>query len=246
MELNAVSPRISYCAEASLILAVIAPATIYYSQVYPDTLEVAIIGFLVGCPLALILGLVGRSRGGEAKRVANLAIGLAVLTVFFSCTMSANRGGHHPYRRAQFMNNMKQVGLALHNYKDAYGRFPPAVVRDANGRPLYSWRVLILPFMEQSELYNQFHLDEAWDSRHNRALLSRCPLEYRPIGVDVPEGGTFIQVYVGPGTAFENPLGEPLALGAKSTGNFPDGTSETILAVEAGESVPWSAPFDLP
>src|SRR5207253_3651309 len=72
--------------------------------------------------------------------------------------------------RAQSSNNLKQLGLALHNYLDFYQSFPPAVVRDADGNPLYSGRVLLLPFMGQENLYRSFDLTQAWDSPRNQAI----------------------------------------------------------------------------
>src|SRR5207248_2869881 len=68
---------------------------------------------------------------------------------------------------------IKQIGLALLNYHDTYGSFPPAYVADATGKPIHSWRVLILPFMEQSSLYNAYSMAEPWDGPNNRKLLGR-------------------------------------------------------------------------
>jgi hypothetical protein len=72
------------------------------------------------------------------------------------------------------------VALALHNYQDLHGRLPPAVVYGEGNRPLYSWRVLLLPFLEQQALYDKFHRDEAWDSPHNMKLLAAMPSTYAP------------------------------------------------------------------
>ena len=68
---------------------------------------------------------------------------------------------------------MKQIGLAMHNYHDANKSFPAQASFDASGRPLLSWRVLLLPYLEQNELYKQFHLDEPWNSEHNRKLIAK-------------------------------------------------------------------------
>ena len=134
--------------------------------------------------------------------------------------------------------NIKWVGLGLHSYHEANGHLPPAVVRDKEGRPLYSWRVLILPYIEQGHLYEQFNLNEPWDSEHNKALIDRMPKTYAPAlgGRDEP-GLTRYQVLVGPGTAFERP--------GLTWADFPDGLGNTILVVEAEEPVPWSKPQDL-
>ena len=73
-----------------------------------------------------------------------------------------------PNRLAHCANNMKQIALAFHMYYDKHGHLPPAYSVDENGKPLHSWRVLILPFMEQKVLYAQIRLDEPWDSEYNR------------------------------------------------------------------------------
>jgi hypothetical protein len=134
--------------------------------------------------------------------------------------------------------SLRAIGLALHDYHDAHGKFPPAVVRDRAGRPLYSWRVLLLPFLEQPELFTQFHLDEPWDSPHNKPLSEQTPPCYVPRGLGGdPPGLTRYQVFVGPGTAFERP--------GLTTKDFPDGLENTLLVVEADEPVPWAKPADL-
>jgi hypothetical protein len=103
-----------------------------------------------------------------------------------------------------------------------------------------------LPYLEQTAAYRQFHLEEPWDSPHNLRLVDQIPAIYRPIGVDGhAPGTTFIQAFVGPGTAFEDPGGERFVDPDGRT-NFPDGLRATILAVEARRPVPWTAPVDLP
>jgi prepilin-type processing-associated H-X9-DG protein len=134
---------------------------------------------------------------------------------------------------------LKQIGLALHNYHEAHGRFPPAAVYGPDGRALYSWRVLILPYLERSALYNEFHLAEPWDSPHNAKLLARRPSAYDPVGTEADRTMTYSQVFLGAGTAFEGRRG-------LSKTDFPDGLDTTALVVEAGEPVPWTRPIELP
>ncbi len=134
------------------------------------------------------------------------------------------------------------MALALQSYHDKNGHLPPAVVYGVDGKPLYSWRVLILPYIEQQQLYDEFHLDEPWDSPNNVKLLSRMPVTYAPPAGKarrVPPYHTVVHVFVGEGTAFEGKEG--LCLGR----DFPDGTCNTILVVEAGKAVPWSKPQDI-
>ncbi len=73
----------------------------------------------------------------------------------------ASRSAAH---RAQCTNNLKQIALAYHNVHSATNTFPPPAIADKDGKPLLSWRVAILPYVEQQELYNKFKLDEPWDS----------------------------------------------------------------------------------
>jgi hypothetical protein len=129
----------------------------------------------------------------------------------------------------------------MHNYEATHGRLPPAAVCGPDGKPLLSWRVLILPFMEQGDLYKQFRLDEPWDSPHNIRLLERMPVLYAAPGRKakrMPPYHTVCQVFVGKGAAFEGSKG----LRWK---DFKDGTSSTLLIVEAGRPVPWTKPEDL-
>jgi len=130
----------------------------------------------------------------------------------------------------------------MHAHQDVHGRLPAAVVYGADGRPLLSWRVTLLPFIEQRELYEQFRLDEPWDSPHNIKLLSRMPAAYEPppsMARRMPAYHTIIHVFVGKGTAFEGPDG----LNMKK--DFPDDYSSTILLIEAGKPVPWTKPEEL-
>jgi prepilin-type processing-associated H-X9-DG protein len=107
---------------------------------------------------------------------------------------------------------------------------------------LLSWRVLILPYLHEDVLYHRFKLDEPWDGPHNKPLLARMPDVFEPPLNDraAAPGTTFYQVLVGKGTAFQGDEGLQLP------GDFPDGTANILLVVEAGEAVPWTAPFDVP
>ena len=146
-------------------------------------------------------------------------------------------------RMAAGQTNLKQLGLALHFYSQAHGTLPPAVVTDANGKPLYSWRVVILPYVNGDDLYKQFHLNEPWDSPHNKELIPRMPPIFQPYphALGYPDDQTFFRVFVGKGTPFEP--GKMISLGAK---DLPLGAANTLLIVEAGESVVWTKPDELP
>jgi hypothetical protein len=145
-------------------------------------------------------------------------------------------------RRSQCVNNLKQIGLAMHNYHSAHDTFPPAFTTSKEGKPLLSWRVLILPYLDQEELYKQFHLDESWDSPHNKGLISQMPAVYAcPSGkqTTLSDGKTSYLTGRGPATMF------PGAKGIKIQ-EITDGTSNTIMVVDANDdsAVTWTAPDD--
>jgi len=139
----------------------------------------------------------------------------------------------------QLKNSLKQIGLAFHNYHDTFLKFPRA---DGDGDGLktgLSWRVHLLPFLDEAPLYNQFHMDEAWDSDHNKTLISQMPMLFRSPGVTDDEKTAF-HVFTGENTPFHGDKG----LGIR---NFTDGTSNTILAVLAGSDTAeiWTKPGGL-
>jgi hypothetical protein len=140
-------------------------------------------------------------------------------------------------------NRLKQLVLAMHSYADTHeGRLPPAALYREDGRPLLSWRVLLLPYLEQNELYRQFHLDKAWDSPENLPLLSKMPPDFAhppELNIKAERFSTFFQVFVGKGTAFEGKKG------LRIRDDFPDGFANTIIVVEAENSVSWTKPEDL-
>ncbi|OWK46735.1 DUF1559 domain-containing protein [Fimbriiglobus ruber] len=135
-------------------------------------------------------------------------------------------------------NNLKQIGLALHGYHDVYGQFPNNITSKA-GKPLLSWRVQLLPFLEEGELYSKFKLDEPWDSEHNKPLVKKLPKIYAPIRVKAKPGETFYQGFTGNGAFFEPTAKINIA-------GITDGTSNTVMIVEAGTPVIWSKPDDIP
>ncbi|HYT94720.1 MAG TPA: DUF1559 domain-containing protein [Gemmataceae bacterium] len=150
--------------------------------------------------------------------------------------------------RAISQNNLKQIGLAMHNYHDAYRCLPANAIYSKDGKPLLSWRVAILPYIEQNVLYQQFKLDEPWDSPHNKALLQHMPPQYAPVREGPGEPFcTYYQVFTGPNTPFPDvpPQGGPFGARGLRLTEFRDGTSNTLLAAEAGEAVPWTKPADI-
>jgi hypothetical protein len=136
-------------------------------------------------------------------------------------------------------NNLKQIALAVINYADTYNGPMPIDIRSKDGKPLLSWRVAILPFIEEGPLYKQFKLDEPWDGATNKKLIEKMPKVYAPIRVPAKAGETFYQVFAGEGALF-GPKAQPLF-----PASITDGTANTGLIFEAGEPVIWTKPADL-
>ncbi len=144
-------------------------------------------------------------------------------------------------RRSQCSNNLKQIGLALHMYHDTFNALPPAYLTDANGKPMHSWRVLILPFMEGQAIYDQYRFDEPWDGPHNSQLAAKMPAVFA-CPSEPPNGTeTHYMVIIGPGTPFET--GRKNTFGQISSS--PGGVSETLMVVESTTGTHWMKPVDL-
>lgn len=140
--------------------------------------------------------------------------------------------------RMQDSNQMKQIGLAFHNYHDTYGHLPPRATANAEGQMLLSWRVMILPFIEQFAFYNQLHLDEPWDSEHNIRFAETIPVTYVVSGPALPPGHTRIRLPQIEGSLWAGD-GPP-----RKFQDVTDGLSNTIGAAIAPPSaaVAWSKP----
>jgi hypothetical protein len=156
----------------------------------------------------------------------------------------------------QSVNNLKQIGLAMHNFHDVYKSFPPAVIFGPDGKPWHSWRVLILPFVEQAQLYGRYRFDEPWDGPHNKELLREMPAIYHdPVYSGAQDTFTHYAAITGPGTAFPLEPRKPTAYGstrgltAAMAGfrNFLDGTSNILLvgSVSPERKIPWMKPEDV-
>src|SRR5262245_148048 len=180
------------------------------------------------------------SRRIYTTRVAGAALALAVFVgaVVWSHPVTADDKTDAKARDEATLR-LRKVTLAFFQYLEDYKTFPPAALVAKDGRVLLSWRVLILPYIGETKLFREFHLEEPWDSPHNKKLLPKMPRLYAPVRGKAEPGHTCLQVFTGPGTVFE---------GAKvcRIRDIADGTSNTILMVEAAEPVPWTKPADLP
>jgi prepilin-type processing-associated H-X9-DG protein len=175
----------------------------------------------------------------EQRSVPGPSIGTAV-PIGIGAMIPAVQSSRAAARRVQSMNNLKQIGLAMHNHAAAHRTFPPAYKADKNGKPLLSWRVLILPFTEEQPLYREFHLDEPWDSPHNKKLIARMPAVYQsPTSSVGGLGKTNYLTVRGKDTIFSGEEGIGFA-------SITDGTSNTIMTVEVPDSkaVIWTKPDD--
>jgi prepilin-type processing-associated H-X9-DG protein len=193
----------------------------------------------------------GEARGsGQRKTPALLIVGLIIAGgmgflmcagVLVALLLPAMQQAREAARRSQCKNNLKQIGLALHNYHETYNAFPPAFVADKDGKPMHSWRVLILPYLGEQSLYNEYNFAEPWDGPGNRELLARIP-----------------QVYVCPSrlaaipktnTAYAGVLGEHCAFRGSQPvrmAEITDGRSNTLIVGEAtNSSIPWMKPEDI-
>ena len=142
-------------------------------------------------------------------------------------------------RRSRSKNNLKQLALTMHNYHGTYGHFPPAVIQK-EGQPPHSWRVAILPFFEQQQLYDQYKFEEPWDSDANKKVLAQMPALFRsPTEPDAESTDSSYFALTGPDTVFSDEKGARFK-------NITDGLSNTLLLVEAKRSIPWTKPEDIP
>lgn len=147
-----------------------------------------------------------------------------------------------PRRRSPCKNNLKLIGLALLNYEAEHGALPPAYIADKHGVPMHSWRVLILPYLEQPELFARYDFSHPWNSPKNSELAKLMPKDFRcPNSKNTTPGHTSYLAVVGPGRIFE---------GTKSTrlDEITDGASNTIMVMEVPDpqQIPWLSPLDAP
>jgi hypothetical protein len=210
------------------------------------------LGFFTGVP-AIILGVLGlRAIGkgrlkGKGMAIAGLVTG-AFGTIAPIVLLMAVQRVREAADRAVTKNNLMQIGLGMHSYADANGFLPAAARCDAHGKPLLSWRVTMLRYIEQEALYQQFKLDEPWDSPNNIKLLPLMPKDYAfRDDKNTPAGYTHYLVFVGNGAAFDPP--QPKGPHDETPGtqlkDFTDDKANTILIVEAATAVPWTKPEDL-
>ena len=165
-----------------------------------------------------------------------LIVVVGVVMFFLLPTLTRAR---HVARWAHCKNNLQQIGLALYNYHDEYGSFPPAYTVNSKGRPMHSWRTLLLPYLEQEELYRRIDLSKPWNDPANAAVFAetvavfRCPMESI-------KGNHAIYLAVnGHGFCFD-------ADKSTSVSEITDSRSNTLVIIEVplDHTVPWMSPQD--
>jgi hypothetical protein len=208
---------------------------------------------LAGIP-AIALGLMGLgdvNRGGGRVAGRGLAItgivlgtagslvSLGVIAVTFAYIVPKVE---ETKARQKARNDLIEIALAFHNYESTCNELPGPGAKTSAGQRArnLSWRVEILPYVEQGPLYAQFKLDEPWDSIDNLKLLRKMPKLYRAPGGPDDSTTTPYRVFVGGGAMFDWP--RPTRLSDVQAG---DGTANTIMVVEAAEEVPWTKPEEL-
>lgn len=170
--------------------------------------------------------------GGAETQMAMVGVTVALL-------LPAVQAAREAARRTMSTNNMKMLGIALLSDENTHRKFPARAIVDREGKPLLSWRVAILPYLDQDDLYRQFHLDEPWDSPHNKKLIARMPRVFRnPSSAAAPHTTTYLGP-VGPGLFFDG-------VKSRRVADIADGMSNTVMLVEANDdqAVIWTKPVD--
>jgi hypothetical protein len=164
--------------------------------------------------------------------------GLLLFGVVVFCLIPVMPRAGPAARRSQCCNHLLQLNLALHIYRDTHGCFPPPYLADKDGKPMHSWRVLILPYMEQFALWKSYKFDEPWDSPNNRRLAAMRPAAFRcpADGSETPTATSYVMV-TGPETA-----SDAIAKG-KLDGQV--GPNRILLAEVADSGITWTEPRDL-
>lgn len=183
--------------------------------------------------------MVPKPRARRGIRIGELMTVVAIIAVLIAVLLPASRSARPAAYRAWCTNNLKQIALALRNYEEVYESLPPAYTVDPHGRPLHSWRTLILPFLEQHALYETIDLSKPWDdpanARANQTALSvyRCPRGAGPTNTTTYLAVTGANACLVPG--------KPRRLE-----EITDAHDLTLMLIEAGEenAIPWMAPMD--
>ncbi|HEY2415819.1 MAG TPA: DUF1559 domain-containing protein [Pirellulaceae bacterium] len=202
------------------------------------------LGEKVATVVLILLGILSASAVLALALTGNFyeACGLAFLLLIATAGFLPTIGSREMSRKGYCQNNLHNITIALQNYHDVCGSYPPPFIADANGKPMHSWRALILPFVEQNELYEKYRFDEPWDGPNNRKLhdiqlkIFQCPSQENPrLSTE-----TSYVVVIGPKTMW------PAENSYVRNADIIDGLSNTLLLVEVADSgIHWMEPRDL-
>jgi len=171
--------------------------------------------------------------------LVGLIVVLAIVVLLAVLLLPSMRSAGPAARRAQCMNNLRNIALALDNYQNAYGAFPPAYTIDASGKRLHSWRTLILPFLDEKALYRQIDLSKPWDDPANAAAREHPVSIYScPASGCAPNQTTYLAI-LGPKSCLQPAKPRQLSEVTREPG-------QTLMAfeVDSPHAVPWMAPID--
>ena len=174
------------------------------------------------------------------KLIAGVCTGLGIFAVLVALILPSVRFGAGPAaRRSQCLNNLQQIALALHNYHAGYNALPPAYTVDADGKPLHSWRTLILPMLDEQALYDRIDLSKPWNDPANAEAYSRHPSNFHCRSADCPESYTPYLAIVAPDGCIRPGASAKLS-------EITDNHEKTLLVIEvpAEHAVHWMAPVD--
>ena len=192
-----------------------------------------------GCVIAVVVLAIWASIFYSKMSVGEILVILLILGMLAALLTPAIPSAREAARRNTCLNHARQLTLALLNYEDVHGTFPPAYVTDKNGKPMHSWRVLILPYLGRNDLYQAYDFDEPWDGPNN-SKLAAIPLEFFkcPSSKGAMTDTNYMAV-IRPRTAWPDGKGSKAA-------DFRDGMSKTIMLVEVHDRVVnWMEPRDL-
>lgn len=200
---------------------------------------VAIHAYLERIGKAIVKRVTPERRGNRIAMEFSDPNNIAIIGTLTGLLLPAVQSARVAAGRMQTSNNLKQLALAMFNFESAYRAFPATAGVDDEGKPMLSWRVAVLPFLEEQQLYERFNLDEPWDSENNLALLEEMPDVFKHPTKATKPGHTVYLAAVGEDTYLQRTE-------ATQIREITDGTSNTIMLVEVQEeaAVPWTAPQD--
>lgn len=201
--------------------------------------DVVVFGLMAGLGVVgfwIIVWMSGFTREALLKTVG-IGIWIAVILVPFLVTPAIQT--REASRRLSCAHHLMNLQLALINYHDAHHAFPPLYAADGKGKPLYSWRVLVLPYLDRPDIYKQYHFDEPWNSAENRRLANLWIPNFSCPALDDRNGNTTYLAVTGPGTVWSEHGGITLT-------DIADGPEQTVMLLEVPQRpVNWSEPRDI-